>query len=144
VAIAGPCSFLDHHVARTCHSPETPASGTLDVWPALPLIVDGNITSPSAPDNIILAFEQSRNRACEVYLQGDWNRGWQLEKVLVLMQVPFPELSVLQLSSTFPFPIRSWVDLPHVYNTFSWHSISGIAKPDFVCYSPCLPLTLQH
>jgi hypothetical protein len=87
-----------HLNLRLVCAPETPASDILDVWPALPLIVEGNITS----SDIIPALGQ-RNRVCEVYLQlrgwEPWDEGWRLEKVLASMQVPFPELRVLQLSS---------------------------------------------
>jgi hypothetical protein len=79
-------------------TPKTPTRDKLDVWPALPLLVDGDMTSASTQDldNIIVALEQS-NRVCEVFL---WSlTGWQLEKVLATMQVPFPELTDLQLLS---------------------------------------------
>jgi hypothetical protein len=51
---------------------------------------------PSGADNIIAALEHN-NRLCEVDL---WNtRQCQLEKVLAAMQVPFPDLAVLRLTS---------------------------------------------
>ena len=76
-------------------TPETPARDTLDVWPALPLIVWGDMT-PSSTDNVVAALGKS-NRVCEVNL---WNfPGWQLEQVLAAMQVPFPELTRLVLIS---------------------------------------------
>jgi hypothetical protein len=69
----------------------------LDLWPALPLIVSGAMTSESQDlDNIIVALEQS-NRVCQVILLG--LASWQLEKVLATMQVPFPELEDLRLFS---------------------------------------------
>jgi hypothetical protein len=79
-------------------TPKTPTRDKLDVWPALPLVIYGPMTSESTPDldNIIAALEQS-NRVCEVFL---WSlAGWQLEKVLATMQVPFPELTDLELLS---------------------------------------------
>jgi hypothetical protein len=72
---------------------------TLDVWPALPLIVQGNMFVPSVisgTDNIIVALGQS-NRVCQVNLWGLVNR--QLEQDSAAMQVPFPELTYLQLTS---------------------------------------------
>jgi hypothetical protein len=66
----------------------------LDVWPALPLLVRGSLAL-SGTDNVIAALEQS-NRVCEVNLHP---AGWQLEEVLVTMQVPFPELTDLRLFS---------------------------------------------
>jgi F-box-like len=75
-------------------TPATPARNTLDVWPALPLIVKGSITL-SGTDNVITVLEQS-NRVCQVNLT---LTGRQLEKVLAPMQVPFPELTSLRLIS---------------------------------------------
>jgi hypothetical protein len=78
-------------------TPKTPTRDKLDVWPALPLLVDGAMTSESQDlDNIIVALGQS-NRVHQILL---WDlAGWQLEKVLATMQVPFPELTDLQLLS---------------------------------------------
>jgi hypothetical protein len=79
-------------------TPKTFTRDKLDLWPALPLVIDGDVTSESTQDldNIIVALEQS-NRVCQVSL---WQlAGWQLEKVLATMQVPFPELTDLQLHS---------------------------------------------
>jgi hypothetical protein len=76
-------------------TPKTPARDKLDIWPALPLIVRGDMT-PSATDNVIAALEQS-NRVYKVILLdlGDWH----LEEVLAAMQVPFPRLTILHLVS---------------------------------------------
>jgi hypothetical protein len=70
-------------------TPETPAKAKLDIWPALPLIVEGNMALSSGTDNIMAALEKS-NRVCQVYLRD--LAGWQLEQVLAAMQVPFPEI----------------------------------------------------
>jgi hypothetical protein len=78
-------------------SPKTPARDTLEVWPALPLIVKGDMTlSGTSTDDIVAALGQS-DRVCEVFLRG--LAGSQLEKVLPAMQVPFPELTELRLYS---------------------------------------------
>ena len=77
----------------------TPQTLALDIWPALPLIIVGggdDMAVSSGTDNIIAALGQS-NRVCEVLLK-DLVVG-QMEKVLGLMQVPFPELTVMRLSS---------------------------------------------
>jgi hypothetical protein len=76
-------------------TPKTPTRDKLDLWPALPLVIYGDMTSELQDlDNIIVALEQS-NRVCQVSL---WDlAGWQLEKVLATMQVPFPELTDLEL-----------------------------------------------
>jgi F-box-like len=73
-------------------TPKTPARDTLDVWPALPLIVEGDMASTSSTDNVIAALEQS-NRVCHVSLWG--LTGCQFEEVLAVMQVPFPELTAM-------------------------------------------------
>jgi hypothetical protein len=75
-------------------TPKTPAKDKLDVWPALPLLVAGEMTISSGTDNVIAALGQS-NRVCQVIL---WNlANWQLEKVMAAMQVPFPALTDLRL-----------------------------------------------
>ena len=71
---------------------ETPARDKLDVWPALPLIVAGNVIS-SDTDNIIAALGQT-NRVCKVDLLIPADL--RLERVLAAMQVPFPELTDLR------------------------------------------------
>jgi len=83
---------------RLCCSASTPAKDRLDAWPALPLVINGFIAMAlsSGTDNVIAALGQS-NRVCRVILFGVAD--WQLEKFLAVMQVPFPELTVLQLSA---------------------------------------------
>jgi hypothetical protein len=126
-------------------TPVTSTRDKLDTWPALPLIVRGNLTSgllsDMPVDNIIPALEQS-NRVSQVTL---WDLAdWQLEEVPAAMQVPFPEFSFLQLSSfdeTPPvsFLIRSWVDLPHVCETSIWMAFHF---RDFQhCFYPLLTLS---
>jgi hypothetical protein len=84
-------------------TPETPARDTLDIWPALPLIVR-SLGVPSGTDNIIAALGQS-NRVRQAFL---WYLAvWQLEQVLATMQVPFPELTHLRLWSLGKTPGHS-------------------------------------
>ena len=74
----------------------TPVRGTLDVWPALPIVIfgDGLSTSTSGADNIIVALQQN-DRVCELDL---WDiTSSQLEKVAAVMQEPFPVLTRLGL-----------------------------------------------
>ena len=80
-------------------TPNTPAKDTMDVWPALPLIVEG--TPDFSSSNIIAALEQN-NRVCQVDLD---LAGWSSEEVLAAMQVPFPELTDLQLSYHQALPV---------------------------------------
>src|SRR6266852_5098125 len=73
---------------------DTPARDTLDIWPALPLIVHADQTGFSGMDNTIVALRQShRVREVDLFL------GWQMENVLAGMQVPFPELTDLTVVS---------------------------------------------
>jgi hypothetical protein len=86
----------------------------LDVWPALPLIVEGSMDSTSGTDNVIAALGQS-NRVCQIVLLYFAGRlvDQQLEEVLAAMQVPFPELTVLDLSlygATLPVIPDSFLD----------------------------------
>ena len=81
-------------------TPKTPAKDTLNAWPALPLLVWGNMTS-SGTDNVIAALGQS-NRVREAILSN--LAGRQLEEILAAMQVPFPELTDLWLSSNDEAP----------------------------------------
>ena len=78
-------------------TPKTHSRDTLDVWLAFPLIIYGILLLYPSVNSIIVALGQS-NHVCEVELPGiSWR---QLEKVLALMQVPFPELTNLLLVSS--------------------------------------------
>ena len=67
----------------------------LDVWPPLPLIVEGVISSKSV-DNIVFALGHS-DRVCRINLRINRRSKW--DKVLAAMQVPFPALTDLLLQS---------------------------------------------
>ena len=69
----------------------------LDVWPPFPLIVVGNTDSSSRTDNIVAALEE-HNRVCYVMLDLASQRS---DKVLAAMQVPFPELTYLNMGQSF-------------------------------------------
>ena len=84
-------------------TPQTPARDTLDVWPALPLIINGSLAPKETTDNVVAALGQS-NRICQVRLYLNKLSG-RLEEVLAPMQVSFPELTDLRLSSYETLPI---------------------------------------
>jgi hypothetical protein len=84
---------------QLCCTPKTPVRDTLDIWPALPLIVRGDFSSST--DNVIAALGQS-DRVCKIDL-GGYEDGI-LEEVLAVMQVPFPELTDLELWSLAETP----------------------------------------
>ena len=73
----------------------TPARECLDVWPALPLFVQGDILTTTSVDNIVAALGH-RDRVCQIDLHGV-TRGLQWDEVLAAMQVPFPALTRLLL-----------------------------------------------
>jgi hypothetical protein len=119
-------------------TPETPAKDILDVWPALPLLIKGDNALTLGTDNIIAALGQS-NRVCELILRH--LTGWELEDVLAPMQVPFPELTVMQLGShdkTLPFIPDSFLDgsAPRL----EYFGLSGIPFPGL----PKLLLSANH
>ena len=82
------------HLRLLCSS-TTPARDTLDVWPALPLVIEC-IGRAEIVDNVIAVLECS-DRVCYIYLTCI-ERSY-LEKLSAAMQVPFPELTVLVLQS---------------------------------------------
>ena len=70
------------------------ARSSLDVWPALPLLIEGRISEASV-DNVVAELEQS-DRICQINL--DFYTKLQIEKLWTAMQVPFPELAGLYLT----------------------------------------------
>ncbi len=87
-----------HHLSlklRCTH--KTPTRDMLDVWPALPLLIRGQIYEKSDVDNIIAALERS-DRVSEIRLYAYGRRKKLLEKVLAAMQEPFHDLTILALN----------------------------------------------
>jgi F-box-like len=81
-------------ILQLCYTPRVSASRTLDVWPALPLIILGDV--PEASVNNVIAELKHSDRICQISL--DFHTTSQIEKLWTAMQVPFPELTVLCLS----------------------------------------------
>jgi hypothetical protein len=78
-------------------SAKTPARKTLDIWPALPLVILNDIDHPiENMDNIVAVLERS-NRVRQIDLLGV--SSLHLASGLAAMQEPFPELTHLMLSS---------------------------------------------
>jgi hypothetical protein len=121
---------------QLCCTPKTPVRDTLDIWPALPLIVRGDFSSST--DNVIAALGQS-DRVCKIDL-GGYEDGI-LEEVLAVMQVPFPELTDLELWSLAETP-------PVIPDSFlagsaprlQYFTLSGIPFPGL----PKLLLSANH
>jgi hypothetical protein len=68
----------------------------LDIWPALPLLIQGTI-SPSTVDNILAVLDR-HDRVSMIHLDY-FHTTPEVEKVWAAMQVPFPELTILRLWS---------------------------------------------
>jgi hypothetical protein len=68
----------------------------LDIWPALPLLIQGTI-SPSVVDNILAVLDR-HDRVSMIQLDYFLTTP-EVEKVWAAMQVPSPELTVLRLWS---------------------------------------------
>ena len=68
---------------------------SLDVWPALPLILGGVSESETSMDNAIAELEHS-NRICQITLY--CTTASQVETLFTALKVPFPELAILHLS----------------------------------------------
>ena len=81
---------------RLLCTPQTRVKDTLGVWPAFPILVEGNVALSSGTNDVIAALGQ-RNRVCQIILSD--HAGRQLEKILVAMKAPFPELTDLRLAS---------------------------------------------
>ena len=76
-------------------TPETPARVTLEVWPVLPLLVQGHIPETSDADDIVAVLEH-RHRVCKIDLNVPSS---QFGKVSTAMREPFPKLTDLSLWS---------------------------------------------
>ena len=81
---------------RLVWTPGTPARGTLDVWPSLPLVIP-DVESPTKDVDDIIAVLERSDRVVEIDFFTVDDR--DLEDGLAAMQVPFPELTHLRLSS---------------------------------------------
>ena len=78
---------------------KTPTRDTLDVWPALPLVICSSGYYPESVDNVIAALERS-DRVCQIKLTNVPNP--YLEELLAAnpaIHMPFPELTQLLLGS---------------------------------------------
>jgi hypothetical protein len=66
----------------------------LDIWPALPLIINGNDYYSGSVDNVVAALKCS-DRVCHIEL--DISKALEWEIHIAAMQRPFPELTYLKL-----------------------------------------------
>jgi hypothetical protein len=89
---------------QLCCTTRTPIRETLDVWPALPLLIHGYVDETTV-NNVIAEFEHS-DHICQISL--DCHATSQIETLWTAMHVPFPELAVLSLRG------RSYGGSPYV------------------------------
>ena len=120
-------------------TPESRIKDTLDVWPALPLIVMGTLDASSRAENIIAALGQN-DRVRQIDLSFPC---WKLESVLAPMQVSFPELTDLHL-----FRVSYSDEAPVIPNSFLGGSTPRLRSFTLTCISfpglPKLLLTATH
>ena len=76
-------------------TPRTPARA-LDIWPVLPLVIQGHISSISGVDNTVVALRRS-SHIFKIDLWG--SSGSESEELLAAMQQPFPEVTHLQFGA---------------------------------------------
>ncbi len=80
---------------RLVWTPLKPVSDTLEVWPALPLVIRGWLDPPNHADNLIALLGHS-DRVCEIDLT---TTNCDLKPILTAMNVPFPQLTHLRHES---------------------------------------------
>ena len=79
---------------RLCCTENTRSRDMLDIWPALPLIIKGNVHQSLRPvDNIAAALKCS-DRVCDISLRVFKTLDWEI--LSAAMQQPFPELKDLE------------------------------------------------
>ena len=84
-----------HLDLRLCYIASTRSRHTLDIWPALPVVIKGDGgNSTIGADNVAAALKCS-DRVCEISLH--ISKILDLEILLAAMQQPFPELTDLGL-----------------------------------------------
>jgi len=87
-------------------------SKALDIWPALPTVIDAlDMQSKEDVTNIVAALRQ-HNLVCKIYYRNGQYRT-SLLKEFAAIDKPFPALTLLNNKMCQFFPIRFWVDLPH-------------------------------
>ena len=79
---------------RLCCTPVTSAKMSLNVWPALPLLIDA---FGGPVDNVIAELEHS-DRICQIQINLNRYTTREIEKLWTAMQVQFPELTALYLA----------------------------------------------
>ena len=119
-----------------------------DVWPALPLLIEGNVDDETSADNVIAELKHS-DRIRQIDLQLDLYTTSQIEEIWTQMQVPFPELASFSLSDRFQPAsssrfILGWICATSAIPPLAFHTISGITEITFVSDSPRPPSPCKY
>ena len=69
---------------------------TLDIWPAFPLVVYGDVPDTSSVDNVVAQLEHTGDRISRIDLH--FSVTLRIEKLWTALQVQFPKLKVLALT----------------------------------------------
>jgi hypothetical protein len=87
-------------------TPKTPVRKLLDIWPTLPLVVktDYKWSGEDKFENVLDALEH-RDRVQKIEIRDPRTQDGFWERIVTLMQEPFPELTFLLLSSSDPLPL---------------------------------------
>ena len=96
---------------QLCCTTRTPAVETVDVWPALPLVIQDYVSGTSVDD--LVAHLKLSDRIRQIKLCFRTSESSRNEELWTTMQAPFPELSVLFLkfdSSYTPVLPDSFLD----------------------------------
>jgi hypothetical protein len=83
---------------RLVCSAKTPAEDTMDIWPALPLIIRESTRPTEGVDNIVTLLERN-DRVRQIVLGIPDLPDSQLDTILAAMQRPFPKLTTLGIKS---------------------------------------------
>ena len=86
---------------RLVYTHKTPVRDTLDVWPALPLLIKGNVSNTTWADKFVAVLKHSE-RIEKIDLYGH-DATLPFEKVFATMRESLPELTVLVLQLHFIF-----------------------------------------
>ena len=83
-----------HLNLQLVHTEKTLMRKALEVWPPLPIVIDGDYYTKSGQDNLMATLEH-KDRVCGIKLWFISRSLW--ERVSAEMQVPFPRLTGLDL-----------------------------------------------
>ena len=83
-----------HHLNLQLFCTTRTSARELDVWPALPILIQGDVNKTSEDDTIAVLKHSDRISTINL----ECSSAWRIEDLWTAMQVPFPELAVLCLS----------------------------------------------